>query len=86
MFKLVLRPKSDSERSYPLDVTIFKNSNGDLEIDLCGREIVLEESDIEKLRKLLFSYALTNKSSTKELEKPLAIPFTVQVNMLMLNL
>tara|TARA_B110000503_G_C6990068_1_gene346959 strand:- start:130 stop:297 length:168 start_codon:yes stop_codon:yes gene_type:complete len=54
MFKLVLVPKSDSERQYPLEVSIFKNKDGNLEIDLCGREIILKEEDIEKLSKLLY--------------------------------
>ncbi len=54
MFKLVIVPKSDSERQYPLEATIFKNKDGDLEIDLCGRDIVLKKEDVEKLSKLLY--------------------------------
>lgn len=54
MFQLILRPKRDSyNTTYPSDFTFHKDDNGDLNIDLGDREIVIKNSDIEKLRKLL---------------------------------
>lgn len=54
MFKLVLHPKRDSyNNTYPGVFIFHKDDNGDLNIDLGDREIVIKNSDIEKLRKLL---------------------------------
>ncbi len=54
MFKLIIRPKSDSDNSWAKDISISKNQDGDIEIDLDNRMIILKKSDIEKLKKLLY--------------------------------
>lgn len=55
MFKLIVCAKSDSdsENTWSKNISFSKNQDGDLVIDLDNRVVVLKESDIEKLIKLL---------------------------------
>lgn len=53
MFKLILRPRFDSDNSYSSDVTFSQTEDGHLMIDLGDRRIEIDKDDISKLRKLL---------------------------------
>ena len=53
MFKLVLRPRFDSDNSYSSEVTFSQTEDGHLMIDLGDRRIEIDKDDISKFRKLL---------------------------------
>jgi hypothetical protein len=53
MFKLILRPRYDSDNTYPSDITILQTEDGHLSIDLGDRRIEVDKNDISKLSKLL---------------------------------
>lgn len=53
MFKLTLRPRFDSDNTYPSDITLFQTEDGHLSIDLGDRRIEIDKDDISKLSKLL---------------------------------
>lgn len=53
MFKLVLRPRFDSDNTWPSDIILFQTEDGHLSIDLGDRRIEIDKDDISKLRKLL---------------------------------
>lgn len=53
MFKLILRPRFDSDNTWPSDMTVLQTEDGHLSIDLGDRRIEVDKDDISKLRKLL---------------------------------